>query len=82
MSTTATSRKGTPPPPPSRKGSPPEAADILNNLAKPEPGAGAQMSFRVPKDFQKEFKVAAATYGITQSELLIEAFEAWQKNHG
>jgi hypothetical protein len=36
----------------------------------------------VPADVKKNFKIAAATHGITQSELLVKAFEEWQQRHG
>lgn len=37
------------------------------------------LNFRVPAGFKRDFKIAAANYGITQSELLQRTFEAWQR---
>lgn len=35
------------------------------------------LNFRVPTDFKRDFKIAAAMHGITQSDLLQQAFEEW-----
>src|SRR5512134_2380783 len=62
----------TPPPPPRRsepKGEPPERTYTRRNLAKPEPAETVALNFRVPAEFKRDFKIAAATQGITQSEL-------------
>lgn len=74
-----------PPPPPRKvdpKGEPPEKAETKINLIKPEPGGIVALNFRVPADFKRDFKVSAATVGITQSELLQQAFQLWQEKHG
>jgi hypothetical protein len=43
----------------------------------------AALNFRVPAEFKKNFKIAAATYGIKQSELLQQLFSDWLKQqHG
>lgn len=39
------------------------------------------LNFRVPADFKRNFKIAAATHGITQSDLLQQAFEEWKAKH-
>lgn len=41
----------------------------------------AALNFKVSLEFKKRFKIAAVTYGITQSELLLQAFDEWQKKH-
>ena len=51
------------------------------NLEKPDPADIVALNFRVPAEFKRDFKIAAATYGITQSELLQQAFWAWQEKH-
>ena len=33
-------------------------------------------------EFKRDFKIAAATQGITQSELLQQAFTEWRQRHG
>jgi hypothetical protein len=40
------------------------------------------LNFRVAPDFKKAFKIAAATQGITQSDLLQQAFDEWRQRHG
>jgi hypothetical protein len=74
-----------PPPPPRRalsKGEPPAAIETRNNLVKPEPSQSVALNFRVPAEFKKHFKIAAASHGITQSELLQQAFWEWQERNG
>lgn len=72
-------------PPPGRKntkGEPPTKEETQKNLSKPDMGKIVPLNFRVPASFKRDFKVAAANYGITQSELLQKVFEAWQEKHG
>lgn len=71
------------PPPPQRnsKGLPPSAIDTKKNLTKPEPESIVALNFRVSAGFKKNFKIAAASHGITQSELLKQAFDLWEKNN-
>jgi len=74
-----------PPPPPresSKKGEPPPRDDVRGNLTKPEPGKIVALNFRVPAEFKKNFKIAAATHGTTQSDLLVRAFKEWQERNG
>ncbi len=40
------------------------------------------LNFRVPADFKRDFKIAAATHEITQSDLLQQAFEEWKTKRG
>ncbi len=73
------------PPPPrkkSNKGEPPTPQETKANLNKPEPGELANLNFKVPATFKRDFKIAAATYGMNQVELLKEIFEFWSENHG
>jgi hypothetical protein len=51
------------------------------NLEKPDPANIVALNFRVPSEFKRDFKIASATYGITQSELLQQAFRMWQEKH-
>lgn len=39
------------------------------------------LNFRVPANFKRDFKIAAATHGTTQSDLLQQAFEEWNTKH-
>jgi hypothetical protein len=70
------------PSPPTKKGEPPTRDETRRNLSKPQPAKIVALNFRVPAEFKKEFKIASATNGITQSELLQQAFEEWKKRHG
>ena len=73
-----------PPPPPrkSDKGEPPSLDDIKTNLDKPEPGEAVNLNFKVPAEFKRDFKIAAATYGCTQVELLQRIFKYWTEHQG
>ena len=75
----------TPPPPKkkkSSKGEPPKGKESRSNLTKPEPGKTVDLNFKVPAEFRKNFKIAAATQGIKQVELLYEIFEYWSQSQG
>ncbi|NJR43937.1 hypothetical protein HC761_00135 [bacterium] len=37
------------------------------------------LSFKVPNEFRKRFKLAAINAGITQNELVVQALQAWEK---
>lgn len=74
-----------PPKPPrsiSDKGEPPKRKETKQNLKKPEPGKAVALNFRVSSEFKKNFKIASAMTGITQSELLIQAFNLWTQKNG
>ena len=73
------------PPPPRKaapKGQPPKKVEAKANLAKPEPSEIVALNFRVPAEFEKDYKIAAATLGITQSDLLQQTFRLWQQKNG
>lgn len=40
------------------------------------------LSFKVPAQFRKRFKLAAVNAGITQNDLVIQALTAWEKSNG
>jgi hypothetical protein len=73
-----------PPPPPRKpsKGEPPAADETKSNLDKPEPGSLVDLNFKVPFEFRKNFKIAAATQGMNQTELLQEIFRFWSERNG
>ena len=72
------------PPPPGKftKGEPPTRDETRGNVLKPESGKYVALNFKVPAEFKRDFKIAAATYGITQSDLLQQAFTDWLQRHG
>lgn len=37
------------------------------------------LSFKVPSEFRKRFKLAAVNAGITQNDLVIQALNAWEQ---
>jgi len=64
-----------------RKGDPPSRKQIRGNLTKPSSNEDIILNFKVSSEFRRDFKIAAAIQGITQSKLLIEAFEVWKERH-
>lgn len=66
----------------STKGEPPSRDETRDNVQKPELARTVALNFRVPAEFKRNFKIAAATYGIKQSELLVQAFAEWLQRHG
>ena len=64
------------------KGEPPAREETRDNVRKPELARMVALNFRVPAEFKKNFKIAAATYGVKQSELLQQAFAEWLQRHG
>ena len=74
----------TPPPPKKKsgKGEPPKSNETRSNLVKPEPAKLVDLNFKVPAEFRKDFKIAAATQGLKQVELLQEIFEYWSQAKG
>ena len=70
-----------PPPKKSAKGAPPPPTKTVSNLTKPEPTKREDLSFKVPAEFRREFKIYAATHGMKLNELLFAAFDALTKVH-
>jgi len=66
----------------STKGEPPAREETRDNVQKPELARMVALNFRVPAEFKRNFKIAAATYGVKQSELLQQAFTEWLQRHG
>lgn len=64
------------------KGEPPAHSETRDNVQKPELARMVALNFRVPAEFKRNFKIAAATYGMSQSELLQQAFAEWLQRHG
>lgn len=64
------------------KGEPPARSETRDNVQKPELARMVALNFRVPSEFKRNFKIAAATYGMSQSELLQQAFAEWLQRHG
>lgn len=76
---------GTKPPPPPRrpdKGEPPQPAQTRSNLDTPPAESAANLNFKVPAAFKRDFKIAAAQKGISQVDLLQEVFEFWSQHQG
>ncbi len=57
----------------------PAGPEKPENQAKPP---GVALNFRVAADFKRDFKVAAAVRGVTQSELLRRIFAEWRVRDG
>jgi len=72
-----------PPPPPRKpldKGEPPKLEQNRSNLDTPPSGELANLNFKVPAEFKRDFKIAAAQKGITQVDLLQEIFQFWSQH--
>jgi hypothetical protein len=54
----------------------------LANFAKDESGALTPMSFRVPEEFHREFKIYAAQHGMSMVDLLQESFRWLRDKRG
>lgn len=67
--------------PPARKtkGEPPPQTKASQNLTKPVPQGLRPLNFRVPAAFHQEFKVYAATHGMSMLDLLQKAFERYKE---
>lgn len=61
-----------------RKG-PPKGKLSTKIKTKPDFTKIVALNFRVSGSFKKDFKIAAANLGITQSDLLLQVFEEWQQ---
>ncbi len=73
-----------PPPPRKRsdKGEPPQPEQMRANLDTPQSHELANLNFKVPAEFKRDFKIAAAHKGISQVDLLQEVFKFWSQHHG
>ena len=65
-----------------KKGEPPKINETRGNLTKPSANRLVALNFKIPAEFKKDFKITAATQGITQSELLQQAFQSWKARNG
>lgn len=82
-----------PPPPPARtdtnnsassrrKGEAPSPEAVVHNLKKPQTGELKPLNFKVDPEFHREFKLYAASQGISMLELLREGFELAKQHRG
>lgn len=82
-----------PPPPPARaesseaatmrrKGEAPSPVSVVHNLKKPQSGELKPLNFKVDPEFHREFKLYAASQGISMLELLREGFELVKQHRG
>jgi hypothetical protein len=54
-------------------------SEANKDILKPDMTKIIVLNFRVPAEFKRKFKIAAATHSATHSELLMQIFEEWQK---
>lgn len=82
-----------PPPPPARndantstptgrKGEAPSPIGVVHNLKKPQTGELKPLNFKVDPEFHREFKLYAASQGISMLELLREGFDLVKQHRG
>ena len=67
------------PPKRSSKGAPPTTLQVVENLDKPEAGDLKTLTFKVPPDFHREFKMYAVMHGMDMKELLMKSFERFRE---
>lgn len=70
------------PPPKTSKGTPPTAAQTLENFNRSEAAELKPLNFKVPAEFHREFKAHAAVHGISMVDLLREGFEMVKARRG
>lgn len=57
-------------------------AETQGDPDPPEPYAEQpKVTMRVPSAFRRKFKIAAASHGMTETAVFIEAVEDWMKRH-
>lgn len=63
----------------SSKGTP-EQLSPSNNLTKKEAASQANLNFKVPPEFKREFRMDSAELDITQVELLFRIHKFWKEH--
>jgi len=71
-----------PPAPKKQREAPPPLQETPQNLEKAPPLESETLNFKVTTDFKREFKVYAASRGITMIELLEEGYKLYKQRHG
>jgi hypothetical protein len=62
------------------KGTPPAELEMSANLQKANEGDAAQLTFKVSKEFKKDFRGVAFEEEISMTDLLKKCFELYQKH--
>lgn len=71
-----------PPAPRRQREAPPPLQETPQNLDKPPPLATETLNFKVTAEFRREYKVYAASRGMTMIELLEESYQLYKERHG
>ena len=70
-----------PPKPPTKKGAPPTSAATHRNLKQPNPNRLVDLNFKVSSDFKKRMRQLALEQNLNVKDLLIRAFEDYERKH-
>lgn len=71
-----------PPAPRKQREAPPPLEETPQNLEKSPPLATETLNFKVTADFKREFKVYAASRGITMIQLMEEGYRLYKQRNG
>lgn len=72
----------TPPKKAKKKGTPPAKHDpMVKNLEQTPTGELENLSFKVPPEFKKEYRLYAAERGVSMVKVLKESFELYRERH-
>jgi hypothetical protein len=69
------------PPKPPKKGASPTSAATRRNLKKPDPNRQVDLNFKVSVEFQKRLRQLALEQNLKVKDLLIRAFEDYERKH-
>jgi len=70
-----------PPKPPTKKGAPPISAATHRSLKQPDPNRLVDLNFKVPFEFKKRMRTLALHQNLKVKDLLIRAFEDYERKH-
>jgi hypothetical protein len=69
------------PPKPPKKGVPPTSAATRGNLKQPNPTGLVDLNFKVSFEFKKRMRTMALQQNLKVKDLLIRAFEDYERKH-
>jgi hypothetical protein len=70
------------PPPKKQREAPPPLEETPQNLEKTPPLDTETLNFKVKAEFKREYKVYAASRGMTMIDLLEQSYQIYKERHG
>jgi hypothetical protein len=70
------------PPPKKQREAPPQLKETPENLEKKPPLDTETLNFKVAAEFKREYKVYAASRGMTMIDLLEQSYQIYKERHG